>query len=301
MIHCLCLLAGIEIHLSGIERIAKFPLLNGGQIDAITIGGIVFVAIARDFTSGCGPALILRCSTSLKCVQIQEIKTSAIHMQFFKLKGKTYILVCHFGKKSKACPVSPEIRQYEPKIGKFVPYEFITGSIDSRRSHVLDNPIVVQNVASLIPTRLFSKALLKAPIDALGSNFTLSPPAMTRSFKVSGTTYLLTASKCDGIPCIELFALKTSTMVGQKLQRIATREVSSFDVGLVDGCFMLAVAEGRLGKDRDVKSYMFVEKRRLFYLHQSSSIDGKLSFCEYALARYLTTSIFVTFDIRTEL
>ena len=269
--------------------------MNGGQLDAITIDGFVFVTIARDLKSGCGPAFILRCTPSLECKQHQKIDTPAIHMQFFKLNGKTYILVCHFGKNSKACPVIPQILQYEPKVEKFLPSDFITGSPDSSISRILSNPIVVQNVASLIPTQLLSKALLKAPIAVLGSNFTQSPPVMTRSFKINGTTYLLTASKCDGIPCIELFVLKTRTMVGKKLQRIATREVSSFDVGLVDGCFMLAVAEGRLGKDRDVKSYMFVEKRKLFYLHQSSSIDGKLPFSKYILVRQLVTSIFVTF------
>lgn len=249
-------------------------------MDATTIDGFVFITIARELKSGCGPAYILRCTPLLKCIKHQVITTQAIHMQFFKSKGKTYILVCHFGKKSsKACPlVSPQILQYEPDTKTFVPSHVITGSLDSSISHMLSNPIVAQNVASLIPTPLINKALLKAPIATLGSEFTQSPPVMTRSFKINGTTYLLTASKCHGMPCIELFVLKTNTMAGEKLQMITTREVSAFDVGLVNGRFMLAIAEGRLGKDREVKCYMFVEKRRRFHLHQSSAIEGKSSF-----------------------
>ncbi|XP_065071330.1 uncharacterized protein LOC135696002 isoform X2 [Rhopilema esculentum] len=272
-IKVLLALENIQIQLAGIEKSQTFSMSNGGHLDTKTIGDLVYIAVARKLQSGCGPAYILQCTSTLTCKTHQVIKTQATFVQFYDIAGETYIFAGHYGSNTTGCPVYPEILKYDKIKHLFVSLYNVTSSLYANLMGVSSNDVVVQNLASLIPYTLLTSSLFDAPITALGS-LVSSPPALTRTFRVNGTVYLITASVYGDTQQLDFFILNTTTFATTKLQPIKISEVKEMDVGVIDGKVMLAVAQGRRSDNYDITIHMFVEEQKLFYFYQKIEVKA---------------------------
>eukprot|EP00794_Sanderia_malayensis_P005492 gene5492-6177_t len=259
--------AGAEIYLTSVEKIGSLNKANLGQVHSISIGDYEFVSIARYSGSSCGPAHILKCTTSLSCVIHQVIRTRAINMYFYPVANEVYLFVGHWGQLTDGCSTYPEILRYDKITGRFASYFNVTLSLYSSIQMIKRDQVLTANIMALIPVKLLSSDLFTTPTSSLGSILT-QKPAMTRTFVNNGSTFLVTASVLVNIYYIEVFKLNRTTLEATKIQQIPTREVSSIEVGMINDKIMLASAEGRHSTSRDVKIYEFTPAKNIFYFYQ---------------------------------
>ena len=255
------------------EQEHELALPQGGLIDTISIDDEVFLAVARPVFSGCGQAYIVRCNAKLKCKIHQQITTRAVFVQFFKQSGQSYLFVGHYGNSSIGCPSYPEILKFEPITGAFLSEYNVTGALYTSHQSLSSSDIVVQNIASLIPSAVLNSPPQSSPIDALGT-LVSTIPALSRVFVVNGTTYLVRAHAWTNLCGIEVFIIDRRSLVAIRLQRIATGEVLGFEIGYLEGRMVLVVAERRPPENEKVKLYSFIEERRSFFYYKRIHVGG---------------------------
>ena len=104
----------------GIEKVDIFRAFSSdshlGKIDSKRIGDQVIITVARSPGAPCGPAYVLRCTSSLRCAVVQTIITNAPTMEFLSYETFEAILVWHWDSGSNsthaACKTEPEIYRY---------------------------------------------------------------------------------------------------------------------------------------------------------------------------------------------
>ena len=104
----------------GIEKVDIFRAFSSdshlGKIDSKRIGDQVIITVARSSGAPCGPAYVLRCTSSLRCAVVQTIITNAPTMEFLSYETFEAILVWHWDSGSNstdaACKTEPEIYRY---------------------------------------------------------------------------------------------------------------------------------------------------------------------------------------------
>ena len=90
------------------EKFSKDSYL--GKMDSKVIGNEVFITIARSPGAPCGPAYVIRCTSSLRCAVHQIIRTNAPTMEFLSYETFDAILVWHWNSTvDTGCKREPEI------------------------------------------------------------------------------------------------------------------------------------------------------------------------------------------------
>ena len=264
----------MEKRVDGLEKKYEIAISKGGFIDSVNIDNEVYIAISRPPFSGCGQAYILRCNEKLSCKINQRITTQAIFIQFYKQLDDHFVFVGHYGDNTTGCSYYPEIFKFDKSKRVFTSLYNVTSNFYKSHENLSSSDIVVQNLASLIPSALLSSPLYPTPIDALGT-LKSTIPALSRIFVKNSITYLARAHAWTNVYGIEVFTINRKTLAAQRFQQITTREVSAFEIGDVEQKKMLVVAEGRSGSEKVVKLYSFVSERQLFYYYRSVPVAGK--------------------------